>query len=97
MRSSLFLAMLILASGPVVGMAPAPRGELNVEIHSPTAGVELTGDEVAVQVEGVASTIGGVRFIDMILLLDTSGSLKQNDPERYRSAAAIVRLAGEAG
>jgi Mg-chelatase subunit ChlD len=40
-------------------------------------------------VQGVASTIGGVRFIDMMLVLDTSMSLRRTDPDGYRTAAAV--------
>jgi len=64
-------------------------GELKVEIHSPSADF-LAGDgETYVDVEGMASTIGGVHFLDLMLVLDTSKSLLRTDPNNFRSAGAI--------
>jgi len=69
-------------------------GELKIEIHSPSADL-LSSDffegdlPASVEVEGVASTIGGVRFLDMMLVLDASGSLRKTDPNDFRSMGAI--------
>jgi Mg-chelatase subunit ChlD len=74
------------------GLAALPPGELRVEIHSPSTATELsssTGEAVRVEVEGAASTIGGVRHIDMMLVMDTSMSLRKSDPDDYRVAAAV--------
>jgi len=97
---ALVLILAALASGhsiaagqatpaqPSALSALAP-GELKIEIHSPVEEhLSPTGD-LSVEVEGVASTIGGVRFIDMMLVLDTSMSLRDNDPDDYRTTAAI--------
>ena len=64
-------------------------GELQVEIHSPATDFFPTGAESSVDVEGFASTIGGVRFLDMMLVIDTSKSLKKTDPDDFRSTGAI--------
>ena len=97
MRSVIVTLMVLVcgyATAADVGTTPQlepqePRGELQVEIRPPATDLVSTGGEISIEVEGVASTIGGVRFIDMMLLMDTSGSLKQNDPDDYRTAAAI--------
>ena len=73
---------------PMAGPSQLAPGELEVEILSPTDAIYATDDQVMVEVEGAASSIGGVRFIDMVLVLDTSMSLKSTDPDDYRSAGA---------
>jgi len=85
------LAMLIFLVSSAQAAADPSQGELKIEIHSPSMTTELqaTEGQMSVEVEGVASTIGGVRFIDMMLVLDTSASLRNNDPDEYRSTAAI--------
>jgi Mg-chelatase subunit ChlD len=42
-----------------------------------------------VEVEGIASAIGGVRYLDIMFVMDTSQSLRRSDPSDYRSAGAI--------
>ena len=69
--------------------SPAPRGELQVEIHSPPVDLETTSGGLTFAVQGAASTTGGVRYIDMMLVLDTSGSLRRTDPDDYRTTAAV--------
>jgi Mg-chelatase subunit ChlD len=64
-------------------------GRLQVEIHSPSEGELLTDGQSWVEVEGGASTFGGVRHFDLILLMDTSTSLERTDPDDYRSQGAI--------
>ncbi len=66
-----------------------PQGELQVEIQSPSADFISDDGETTIEVEGVASTIGGVRYLDMILVMDTSTSLRSTDPNDFRSAGAI--------
>lgn len=61
---------------------------LQIEIQSPAADFVATDGERLVEVEGVASTIGGVRFIDMIFVMDTSTSLRSTDPQDFRSVGA---------
>jgi len=63
-------------------------GELMIEIHSPASDLDAE-NATSVEVEGMASTIGGVRFLDLMLLLDSSSSLRSTDPNDYRSLGAI--------
>ena len=69
--------------------SPMPQGELQVEIQSPSADLISVDGETTIEVEGVASTIGGVRYLDMILVMDTSTSLRHTDPNDFRSTGAI--------
>ena len=97
MKHSLSLILSILLCFVAVGGVLAPesaRGELQVQIQSPTPDHVPADGEMLVDVEGVASTIGGVRYIDMIFVLDTSGSLRQTDPQGYRSQGAIGLVRG---
>ena len=93
MRNSLIVTLIVLVCGNATaadrGLAALDPGELRVEIHSPSTDLVSTGGELSVEVEGVASTIGGVRFIDMMLVLDTSSSLRRTDPDQYRTIAAV--------
>jgi uncharacterized protein YegL len=66
----------------------APKGELKVEIRKPAPDLRLTNWETSIEVEGGASVFGGVRFLDLILVLDTSKSLRRNDPRDYRTLGA---------
>jgi Mg-chelatase subunit ChlD len=65
-----------------------PNG-LQIEIQSPAPDFVASSGEKVVEVEGVASTIGGVKYLDMIFVIDTSTSLRGTDPKDYRSAGAI--------
>ena len=67
---------------------PAPRSELRLEIRTP-GDLDLTGWETSIAVEGGASVFGGVRFLDLMLALDTSKSLLRTDPKNYRTSGAI--------
>lgn len=70
--------------------AASAAGELRIEIHTPPADLEsTTGAPLTFDLAGAASTIGGVRFIDMMLVLDTSTSLRDTDPDDYRTTAAV--------
>ena len=100
MRISLVVMLSVLACGyamaadkdalqPRAALVASGPGELRIEIHSPATELLSTGEKISFEVAGVASTIGGVRFIDMMLVLDTSTSLRSNDPDDYRSAAAV--------
>ena len=93
MRNAVFVTLFMLMCGNAAaadkGLAAMDPGELKVEIHSPSADLASTGGEISVEVEGVASTIGGVRFIDMMLVLDTSASLRRTDPDEYRTIASV--------
>ncbi len=90
------LASSLAAADPAAPApdAIAPQGELKIEIHSPPTDLESADGELTFDVQGVASTIGGVRYIDMMLVLDTSGSLRKTDPDDYRTAAAVGLIEG---
>jgi Mg-chelatase subunit ChlD len=64
-------------------------GELKVEILSPAPDQFLTGDQRSIVVDGGASSFGGIRYLDLVFVLDSSQSLKQNDPDNFRSAGAV--------
>ncbi len=70
-------------------ISSAPRDGLQIEIQSPSADFNAVEGETAVEVEGIASAIGGVRYLDMIFVMDTSTSLRSSDPNDYRSQGAI--------
>lgn len=92
------LISIAIVLGVLIPMASAQaleeQGELRIEIHSPPLDLQATGEPLSYEVQGVASAIGGVRYIDMMLVLDMSGSLAQNDPEDYRAAAAMGLVRG---
>jgi Mg-chelatase subunit ChlD len=60
-----------------------------VEIRQPSSDLLLANAESPIEVEGGASIFGGVEFLDLFLVLDTSKSLNRTDPKDYRSAGAI--------
>ncbi len=66
--------------------AQSAAGELKVEILSPTPGQFLPGDNRRVVVDGGASNIGGVRYLDLVFVLDSSKSLYRTDPDNYLDA-----------
>ncbi len=84
MRNALFFLILALA-----GTATAAERALQVEIQSPSAGYTVEDGATHVDVEGVASAIGGVRYLDIMFVMDTSSSLRRSDPSDYRAAGAI--------
>jgi Mg-chelatase subunit ChlD len=67
----------------------ASQGDLQIEIQSPAADFSAVEGETTVEVEGIASAIGGVRYLDMIFVMDTSASLRSTDPKDFRSTGAI--------
>jgi Mg-chelatase subunit ChlD len=69
--------------------SPAPRGELQIEIQSPTDDIDSVDGQATIEVEGMASAIGGVQYIDMMFVMDTSQSLRGTDPENFRAAGAV--------
>ena len=80
---SILLALLACA------FAAQARADLQVEIQSPSTGFTANEGATTVEVEGIASAIGGVRYLDMIVVMDTSQSLRSTDPDDYRSQGAI--------
>lgn len=90
MRKSLTVLFSVLVCGFVASESGAVEpGALQIEIQSPSADFSATGGETSVEVEGIASAIGGVRYLDMIFVMDTSQSLRRTDPNDFRSAGAI--------
>jgi Mg-chelatase subunit ChlD len=83
-RKVLFILVLMVAGTAVA----ADRG-LQVEIQSPSGGYTVEDGASNVEVEGIASAIGGVRYLDIMFVMDTSQSLRRTDPSDYRSAGAI--------
>jgi Mg-chelatase subunit ChlD len=86
------LAILVawLAFSAVASAADAQLGNLKVQIREPVDGLELQRWETEIDVEGGASIFGGVKHLDLFLVLDASGSLGNTDPDDYRAAAAIA-------
>ena len=84
MRKVLFFLFLVFS-----GTAAAAERDLQVEIQSPAAGSTVEDGATMVEVEGIASAIGGVRYLDIIFVMDTSSSLRSSDPQDYRAAGAI--------
>ncbi len=68
---------------------PPPQGELKLAIRTPASDLVLTGWESSIEVTGGASVFGGVRFLDLMLVLDSSRSLLRTDRQDYRKAGAI--------
>ena len=99
MRDTLVVLLSALICGFVVSesvaaeqpssMSPTPQTGLQIEIQSPSDGSVSVEGETAVEVEGLASAIGGVRYLDMVFVMDTSRSLRGTDPNDFRSAGAI--------
>ena len=99
MSTKSLLPFLLLSGFAAAAAAAAPdsgedaaatiKGELQVQIQSPTDGFVASDGQSVVEVDGAASTIGGVQYLDLMFVLDTSSSLKQTDPEDYRSLGAI--------
>jgi Mg-chelatase subunit ChlD len=99
MRSALavLLSVLSCVGGTSIASAqlqqsnssPSSKGELQIEIQSPAADFTVDAEQTTVEVEGIASAIGGVRYLDMMFVMDTSQSLKSTDPNDFRSTGAI--------
>jgi len=86
------LACWTLALALVGCVAPvrAEPSELQVEIQNIPADLLLTNEETSIDVEGRASIFGGMKFLDLFLILDASNSLYRTDPKDYRKQAAIA-------
>ncbi len=103
MRSALAVSLVALlcsctSAGPELWQLPPGMswgqpeiggGELRVEIQSPARDLELGDWETFLEVKGAASVFGGVRYLDLLLALDTSRSLASMDPDNHRSAGAV--------
>ena len=80
---------VVTAQEQVANLSATPRSQLQIEIQSPSADFTAVEGEMSVEVEGMASAIGGVRYLDMMFVMDTSSSLRSTDPKDFRSAGAI--------
>ncbi len=99
MRNTLIVLVSVLVCGSaaaqsgaveqVSDMSPTAKGAVQIEIQSPSTGFTASEGETSVEVEGIASAIGGVRYLDMIFVMDTSQSLRSTDPSDFRSAGAV--------
>lgn len=81
--------LLILLSLVLTGTALAQERSLQVEIHSPAAGHTVEDGSTEIEVEGFASAIGGVKYLDIVFVMDTSSSLRSSDPQDYRAQGAV--------
>lgn len=87
-RLAMFMAWLAIVV--TASAASAQLGNLKVEIREPVDGLQLQGWESGIDVVGGASIFGGVKHLDLFLVLDSSGSLGNTDPKDFRAAAAIA-------
>ena len=89
MGPKLRAARIILVALLWAGVAGA-QGELKIEIYEPPDGALLTSLDERVAVVGGASIFGGVKQLDLFLVLDTSKSLKETDPNDYRVKGSVA-------
>lgn len=82
-------AVLACVIVPVAAAQHAGDSRLQIEIQSPAADFTANEGATTVDVEGIASAIGGVKYLDMVFVMDTSQSLRRTDPEDFRSEGAI--------
>ena len=95
MRNTLlFLLTALLCSGanaetsyakPGAPTDATLKGGLQVQIQSPSADFVANSGETTVEVDGIASAIGGVQYLDMIFVMDTSQSLPPNSIKNAKS------------
>ena len=89
MRNTKFLLVSVLMLGAAAHAAAddaasspgAAERSLQVEIQFPSADFTVEDGATSIEVEGIASAIGGVRFLDIIFVMDTSQSLRGSDPQ----------------
>lgn len=82
----------IAAFALVSSLAPgafAQMGGFQLEIRRPASEWVVSDGQSAIEIEGRAAVVGGVRKLDLFLVLDTSKSLRRTDPLDHRSAGAI--------
>lgn len=84
------MAVYTIGLAIAASAALASQGELVVAIHEPVSGLQLQRWELDTHVTGGASIFGGVKHMDLFLVLDSSKSLKHTDRDDYRKAAAIA-------
>lgn len=83
-------AVMVMASGwAVAPAANAQMGGFEVAIQSPQAELVVPNRQKTIEVKGLARLVGGVRRLDLFLVLDTSKSLLKSDPKNHRTEAAV--------
>jgi Mg-chelatase subunit ChlD len=91
MRNAIHIFFWVVVCGTAAqasDMAESQR-QLQVQIQSPSHDHTVEDGATFVEVEGIASAIGGVQYLDIMFVMDTSQSLRGSDPKDYRSAGAI--------
>jgi len=83
------LSTIVGAQEQDANTTSASSGKVQIEIQSPSTDFSAVEGSTTVEVEGIASAIGGVQFLDMIFVMDTSQSLRGTDPKDFRSAGAV--------
>ncbi|MDJ0918077.1 MAG: VWA domain-containing protein [Woeseiaceae bacterium] len=95
MRNTLHILFFVLLLGAAFDVAAQgatgdkPGHSLEIEIQSPSSGFTVEDGSTNIEVEGIASAIGGVRYLDIMFVMDTSTSLKSADPKDFRAQGAI--------
>ncbi len=87
--SVLVCGSTISASEQTAPASKTSQRNVQIEFQSPATDFNVVDGETTIEVEGIASAIGGVRYLDMMFVMDTSGSLSGTDPEDFRSTGAI--------
>jgi Mg-chelatase subunit ChlD len=90
MTNRLFAGVLLVLL--LAGPALAQKGELQIEIQNIPDTLLLTNEEQETDVDGRASVFGGLKHLDLFLILDASKSLWRTDPDDYRLKAAIALI-----
>ena len=85
----LFSYVFLISVAAATDEPAASAGDVQIEIQSPAGDFSADEGETVVEVEGIASAIGGVRYLDMMFVMDTSQSLRSTDPQDFRSQGAI--------
>lgn len=83
------IAGFVLALVQAAAAFAAGPGVLQVEIHQPTPNQVLAASETSIEVVGGASIYGGVKQLDLFLVMDTSKSLSYTDADDRRTAGAV--------
>ena len=82
-------SILAVAIAGIASAVSAQVGDLHVEIQQPAPDQILPSSQTTIEVEGGASIFGGVRHLDLMLVMDSSKSLRKTDKKDYRALSAI--------
>ena len=85
----LLVSTILLGAAPFAVAQETTERSLQVEIQSPTPNFTVEDGSTTIDVEGIASAIGGVRYLDIMFVMDTSTSLRRSDPQDFRALGAI--------